>query len=150
MTQPRDPNPGGSPDAWETSEGRRLVPRPSTIDRLTAERDAARADNAALVEATVRTEGPRHAPVQRCLVCTGWGRRAPIHRDDCPVTRRASAGAAILAELTALRRVRDSVVWQSDGTVHCQLCGQRWGEGREPEHWKDCPAGAEALAAVPS
>ena len=48
QVQPRDPNPGGSPDAWETSDGRRLVPRPSTIDRLTAERDAALADNAAM------------------------------------------------------------------------------------------------------
>ena len=181
---PRDPNPGGSPDAWETSEPIRTVPGTAMmlareeIERVQDERDAARryanqhhleaCESCAVIEserdaareevaALVEWIRPLASPGGLRLCCATSG----LHRDDCVLANHGATDAALLAELTALRRVRERLSELKDAVsgdgqrlwYWCCRAEYIVGAGDANRHHENCfvfgKDGLEALAAVP-
>jgi hypothetical protein len=108
------------------------------IADLTAERDAARADNAALVEA-LRAKLPTGGggALQRCCGIVVFESDAVQHKADCALATHGETGRALLAELEALRQFYE-------GAEEC------WSHGNWVWLSNALAAHRRFLAAVPS
>lgn len=109
----------------------------AVIAELERERDEARAAVVALREMLIERDphGEQRDVCDWC--CETWPVGGPeVHADDCEVGR-SDAGAPLLAELRALRAVRDAVeAWLTErgpraiagepGFAKCGSCGRAW------------------------